>query len=129
MLDITCYHQNRFRMAVAVRDSQCLVTDVDYESCTACHIVPQSREDVSLMLQSLPLLAHILVRTSLELSYGSQMTIAQLYRTLLSLPRSPPIFHPSSGLLLEDALHRAYDRLELSFYYEVRTISPFKLSD
>ncbi|RSH85393.1 hypothetical protein EHS25_004789 [Saitozyma podzolica] len=79
-------NQNRFRIAVGVRDGQCLITDVDYESCTACHIVPQSRED--------------------------------LYQRILSLPpRAPPIFQPSSGLLLEDALHRAWDRLEISFYF------------
>lgn len=46
LIDLTLL-QNRFRIAVGVRDSQCLITDVDYESCTACHIVPQSREDVS----------------------------------------------------------------------------------
>ena len=36
-----------FRTAVIARDSQCLITEADYPQCTACHIVPQSREDVN----------------------------------------------------------------------------------
>ena len=39
--------QSRFRSALLSRDGVCLVTEVDYEFCTACHIVPFSRPDVS----------------------------------------------------------------------------------
>lgn len=37
---------NMFRMGVVARDSTCLITDVMYSYCTACHIVPLSRPDV-----------------------------------------------------------------------------------
>jgi hypothetical protein len=39
--------QSKFRELVGVRDGTCLITDFYYELCTACHIVPQSRPDVS----------------------------------------------------------------------------------
>ncbi|ORY21686.1 hypothetical protein BCR39DRAFT_52162 [Naematelia encephala] len=39
-------NQSRFRTGVIARDGTCLVTDVDYDNCTACHIVPYSRLDV-----------------------------------------------------------------------------------
>lgn len=39
-------NQSRFRTAVIARDGTCLLTDVDYDNCTACHIVPFSRFDV-----------------------------------------------------------------------------------
>lgn len=46
----SCVHrtnqQSKFRIAVIARDSTCLVTDVMYTYCTACHIVPYSRPDV-----------------------------------------------------------------------------------
>jgi hypothetical protein len=39
--------QSKFRELVEIRDATCLTTDFYYELCTACHIVPQSRPDVS----------------------------------------------------------------------------------
>ena len=39
--------QTTFRIALIARDFSCLITDTPYEECTACHIVPQSRPDVS----------------------------------------------------------------------------------
>lgn len=44
------FGQNKFRIALIGRDFTCLVTDADYEECTACHIIPQSRPDVSVHL-------------------------------------------------------------------------------
>ncbi|KAK1920702.1 hypothetical protein DB88DRAFT_423306, partial [Papiliotrema laurentii] len=39
-------NQTRFRTALIARDFSCLVSETDYEDCTACHIIPQSRPDV-----------------------------------------------------------------------------------
>lgn len=78
--------QNKFRIALIGRDFTCLVTDADYEECTACHIIPQSRPD--------------------------------LYRDILNIPYEPPMFAVSAGLLLRDDIHHAFDRLELSFYFQ-----------
>lgn len=39
--------QSSFRVDVIARDSICLVTDVPHQKCTAAHIVPYSRPDVS----------------------------------------------------------------------------------
>ncbi|ORX33338.1 hypothetical protein BD324DRAFT_585227, partial [Kockovaella imperatae] len=52
----------------------------------------------------------------------SRCSVNQLYRIILDTARAPPIFHPSSGLLLEEALHRAFDRLEVSFYAKVSLV-------
>lgn len=42
------FDQNEFRTSLIARDSTCLVTDARYTKCTASHIIPQSRPDVSL---------------------------------------------------------------------------------
>ncbi|CAD6582502.1 MAG: hypothetical protein TREMPRED_003308 [Tremellales sp. Tagirdzhanova-0007] len=39
-------NQSRFRTAIIARDGTCLLTDADYENCTACHLVPYSRIDI-----------------------------------------------------------------------------------
>lgn len=49
----------------------------------------------------------------------SHLFILQIYRELLQITREPPMFSASSGLLLRDDLHHAFDRLELSFYCKV----------
>lgn len=43
----------------------------------------------------------------------------QLYRDILNIPYPPPLFAVSAGLLLRDDIHHAFDRLELSFYFQV----------
>ncbi|OXC59319.1 hypothetical protein C358_05245 [Cryptococcus neoformans MW-RSA852] len=46
--------QTAFRVALIARDFSCLATDAPYEECTACHIIPQSRPDVSVHRASNP---------------------------------------------------------------------------
>lgn len=38
-------NQSHFRLALVARDFSCLLSDADYEKCTACHILPQSRPE------------------------------------------------------------------------------------
>lgn len=38
-------NQSQFRLALVARDFSCLLSDADYEKCTACHILPQSRPE------------------------------------------------------------------------------------
>jgi hypothetical protein len=40
--------QNTLRVDLIGRDFCCLVTDTEFRSCTAAHIIPFSRPDVSL---------------------------------------------------------------------------------
>lgn len=48
------FDQTAFRVALIARDFSCLATDAPYEECTACHIIPQSRPDVSVHRASNP---------------------------------------------------------------------------
>ncbi|OWZ61946.1 hypothetical protein C366_00872 [Cryptococcus neoformans Tu401-1] len=41
-----------------------------------------------------------------------------IYRDILSIRYPPPMFAASAGLLLQDDIHHAFDRLELSFYFQ-----------
>ena len=43
----------------------------------------------------------------------------QVYRDILSITYPPPMFDVSAGLLLQDDIHHAFNRLELSFYFHV----------
>ena len=48
----------------------------------------------------------------------------QVYRAILGLRENEPVgemYHASAGLLLDPALHKAFDRLDFSFYYRVST--------
>jgi len=50
----------------------------------------------------------------------------QIYRRLLGLRENEPVgekFQASAGLLLEPKLHKAFDRMELSFYCKASTES------
>ena len=38
-------NQSQFRLALVARDFSCLLSDAEYEKCTACHILPQSRPE------------------------------------------------------------------------------------
>lgn len=86
------------------------MTGAEAENCTAAHIIPQSRPDVS--------------DSDLRNTSHLAAHLPQLYQQVLQLRRNPPLFSPSSGVLLEDALHRAWDRLQLSFYRHVRKSFP-----
>lgn len=88
-------------MSLLARDGTCLVTDSDYTSCTASHIVPYSRLDVCV-------------------SSAVFADLLQIYEDILRIGNLIPVFYASSGVLLRDDLHHAFDRLELSFYYKVR---------
>ena len=89
------------------------MTDVDYINCTACHIVPFSRPDVSTLHFNLAAL-HSSSTRSERLSDRNQV-----YQILLNINREPPLFSASVGLLLRDDLHHAFDRLEFSLYRKV----------
>nr|KIR83364.1 hypothetical protein I308_06256 [Cryptococcus tetragattii IND107] len=52
-------------------------------------------------------------------SNSKRSTVQQLYRDILNIPYEPPMFAVSAGLLLRDDIHHAFDRLELSFYFQV----------
>jgi hypothetical protein len=50
----------------------------------------------------------------------------QVYRAILGLRENEPVgemYHASAGLLLDPALHKAFDRLDFSFYYRVSIYS------
>lgn len=102
-------------MGVVARDSTCLVTDVMYSYCTACHIVPLSRPDVSATGTSWE---H--PRQFPEYQHTQALLILRkVYQLILGINRDPPLYKTSAGLLLRDDLHHAYDRLEWSLYYDV----------
>lgn len=102
-------------MGVVARDSTCLVTDVMYSYCTACHIVPLSRPDVSATGTSWE---H--PRQFAEYQHTQALLIlGKVYQLILGINRDPPLYKTSAGLLLRDDLHHAYDRLEWSLYYDV----------
>lgn len=46
--------KSNFRVNVIARDGTCLLTDVPHQKCTAAHIVPYSRPDVSRIAIELP---------------------------------------------------------------------------
>lgn len=113
--------QAEFRVALIARDFSCLITDEPYTKCTPCHIIPQSRPDVSVdpMTDSSPLGSLIPATIHLLLSRMAPFLSHQIYRDILSIRYPPPMFAASAGLLLQDDIHHAFDRLELSFYFQV----------
>jgi hypothetical protein len=55
----------------------------------------------------------------------------QVYRAILGLRENEPVsemYHASAGLLLDPALHKAFDRLVFSFYYRVSYMQSFPIS-
>lgn len=82
-------NQLDFRGMVRARDIHCLISGEFMLDCEAVHIVPKDREAV--------------------------------YRDLLKLRENEPVgqkFSASAGILLEPKLRKAFDRLEMSFYYK-----------
>ncbi|OWZ47531.1 hypothetical protein C343_00884 [Cryptococcus neoformans C23] len=112
--------QAEFRVALIARDFSCLITDEPYTKYTPCHIIPQSRPDVSVdpMADSSPLGSLIPATIHLLLSRMAPFLSHQIYRDILSIRYPPPMFAASAGLLLQDDIHHAFDRLELSFYFQ-----------
>lgn len=104
-------------MGVVARDSTCLITDVMYSYCTACHIVPLSRPDVSATDTSWTHPRQFRVSP-----YADMLIPGKVYRLILGINRDPPLYKTSAGLLLRDDLHHAYDRLEWSLYYKVSSV-------
>lgn len=98
--------QSRFREYLIARDCTRLVTDVVFTSCTASHMVPFSRPDVSEQHHTVEM-------------HPSLKNIMKLYQRILNIPYEPPMFDHSVGLLLRDDLHHAYDQLQWSLYYKV----------
>lgn len=109
------FWQSKFRMGVVARDSTCLVTDVMYSYCTACHIVPLSRPDVSAIGT---LWKHPCQLPSIAIRRHCSFLV-KVYQLILGINRDPPLYKTSAGLLVRDDLHHAYDRLEWSLYYKV----------
>jgi hypothetical protein len=107
-----------FRELVRIRDACCSLTGTMFFSCEAAHIVPESRPDVSRQRPDLG------VRSVVLFQYDSSWSnlILQVYRAILGLRDEEPIgemFQASAGLLLRPDLHKAFDNLDISFYYKV----------
>lgn len=75
------------------RDGVCLLTDAMASDCTAAYILPSSRPDVSVRLQT-------------ERHAHRVKDSFQVYQDVLKINRPPPMYSPMAGLLLLDVASR-----------------------
>ena len=91
-----------------MRDFDCLLSGASYDECTAAHIVPYSRDDVSRLHIKMPrfLLTHLCLQIYKDYSISY-------------------LFAVSAGLLLSNNRHKTSDNYAWSLYYRpVCTLIP-----